>query len=264
MEAFLSGWILPALAGILVTVFTYLLLRQYLERRKVHQLAWTIGFAMWAAATFMELAAVVMGHWTDPLYRLYIVTTTSLVPVLGYGTIRLISRRGFWGWGYLAINVVLVGVLAFGVFTVALDPAELAKGSVASYAALGAKGTFPRIWSAFVSIPAALVLFYGAILSIFRFMRKTEYAYRMWANVLIAVATVVIAMAGSLAAFFKTSLPFYLLELVSAGLYLWGFLLASTLSKGAAQIKERRAAEAAGMQASESAAGEDSAPPAAG
>jgi hypothetical protein len=240
MNAFLNGWYIPAVVTIVVLVFDWLLLRQYLQRRKAHQLAWTIGFFMWAVATAMEVATVLNGSWDATLYRFYIVLTVSLVPVLGYGTIRLISQKSYWGWGYLAINAVLVGFFTFAVFTANLDVNELLRGAVASYAALGPKGHYPRIVSAFVSIPATIVMVYGAIRSVILFRRKAEYAYRMWANVLIATATFVIAAAGSLAATVGTSL-FYLAELIAAGLFLWGFLLAGTLSKGAAAIKEKRA-----------------------
>jgi hypothetical protein len=245
MNAFLSGWILPLAGGVLVAVFDVMLLRQYLQRRKAHQLAWTIGFFMWTVATFMELATVLHGSWTPMLYRFYIVLTVSLVPVLGYGTLRLISRKSYWGWGYLAINAVLVGWFTFAVFTAGLDPLELAKGAVASYAALGPKGHYPRILSAFVSIPASIVLLYGPIVSIFRFIKKSEYAYRVWANVLIAMATLVIAAAGSMAATIGTSL-FYLAEFLAAGLFMAGFLLAGTLAKGAAAIKAKRGDAAGG------------------
>ncbi len=239
----LSLWVWPLAAAVLTTVFTVLLARQYRQRRKPHQLAWTIGFAMWAAASYMEFAAIMLGAWPAWLYRFYIITTAALVPVLGYGTIRLMAKRAWWGWAYIAINVALVGVFAFGIFTHPMDPAELAKANVASYAALGPKGTFPRMLSAFISIPGALVLFYGAIHSIFLFIRKKEYAYRVWANVLIAAATFVIAAAGGLAATGDPRL-FYVAELVAAGLYLWGFLLASDLKKGAAAAKAARAASA--------------------
>jgi len=239
----LSLWIWPLAAALVTTVFTVLLARQYRDRRKAHQLAWTIGFAMWAAASYMEFAAIMLGAWPAMLYRFYIITTAALVPVLGYGTIRLITKRAWWGWAYIAVNVALVGVFAFGIFTHPMDPAELAKANVASYAALGPKGTFPRLLSAFISIPAALVLWYGAIHSIFLFIRKKEYAYRVWANVLIAVATFVIAAAGGLAATGNPQL-FYVAELVAASLYLWGFLLASDLKKGAEAAKANRAVQA--------------------
>jgi len=216
-----------------------LLFRQYRERGKAHQLAWAIGFAMWAASAYMEFVALIMGEWPELLYRFYIVTTAALVPVLGYGTIRLMAKRAVWGQLYILVNIALVGVFAFGVFSHPMLSSELAKANVASYAALGPKGTYPRLLSAFISIPGALVLWYGAIHSIFLFIRKKEYAYRVWANVLIAVATFVIAAAGGLAATGKPEL-FYIAELVAAGLYLWGFLLASSLKKGAAAAKANR------------------------
>lgn len=237
----LSLWVWPLAAGIATTVFTWLLVRQYRERRKAHQLAWALGFAMWAVASYAEFAAIQLGAWPGWLYRFYIVITAALVPVLGYGTIRLITKRAWWGHAYIALNVALVGVFAFGVFTTPLDPAELAKANVASYAALGAKGTFPRMLSAFISIPAALVLWYGAVHSILLFIRKKEYAYRVWANILIAIATFIIAAAGGLAASGSPQL-FFVAELVSACLFLWGFLLASTLRKGADQAVANRAA----------------------
>lgn len=236
----LSLWVWPLAAGVVTTVFSAMLLKQYRERRKAHQLAWTIGFAMWAAASYMEFAAIMLGAWPDILYRVYIVTTAALVPVLGYGTIRLITRTPWWGWGYIAINAVLLGVFAFGVFTYPMDPAELAKANVASYAALGPKGTFPRLMSMPVTIPGTLVLLYGAIHSIFLFLRKKEFAYRVWANVLIATATLVIGAAGGMAA---TGYPqiFYVAELISAALYMWGFVLASDLKRGAEAAKANRA-----------------------
>ncbi len=237
----LGSWIWPLAAALLTALFTYLVARQYLVRRKAHQLAWAIGFAMWSAASFMEVAALAAGAWPALLYRLYIVITAALVPVLGYGTIRLMTKRPLWGQVYILLNVALVGVFAFGVFTAPLDPAELAQANVASYAALGAKGTFPRMLSAFISIPAALVLWYGAVHSIFLFMRKREFAYRVWANVLIAIATFVIASAGGLAAAGDPRW-FFVAEFVAAALYLWGFLLAGTLRKGAAAIAAKRRA----------------------
>jgi len=239
---FLAFWIWPFSAALVTTVAAVLLFRQYRERHKAHQLAWAIGFSMWAAASYMEFFAICAGAWPELLYRIYILTTAALVPVLGYGTIRLMAKRRIWGQLYILVNLALVGVFAFGVFSHPMLAEELAKANVASYAALGPKGTYPRLLSAFISIPGALVLWYGAVHSIFLFIRKKEYAYRVWANVLIATATFVIAAAGGLAATGKPQL-FYIAELVAAGLFLWGFLLASSLKKGAEAAKANRRRE---------------------
>ncbi len=104
--------------------------------------------------------------------------------------------------------------------------------------------TYPRVMSMLLTIPATFVLLGAAVLSIFRFLRKKEFAYRVWANVLIAAGTLVIASGGGMAKAGNTTM-FYLAEMVAAVLFFAGFLLAGTLQKGADEIRaprqERRA-----------------------
>ena len=238
----LPVWILPLATAVLVTVFTVLLFRQYGQRHKAHQLWWALGFAMYAAAAYMETVTLLAGAWNPALYKAYVITTAALVPVLAMGTMALVSRGKRWFRVYLVYNAVCVTVFALGVIVWPLVPAELAKPSISSYAALGGTAfTFPRVVSLLLTIPASLVLFGGAVLSIFRFIRKREYAYRVWANVLIALATLVIASSGALAKAGDTTL-FYAAEMTAAVLYFAGFLMASTLQKGAGRIQAGRGA----------------------
>ena len=240
----LTSWVLPLTTGILVAVFDVLLWRQYAERRRAHQMWWAIGFALYSAAAFMEAAAQLGDGWTPWLFRIYAITTAVLVPVLAMGTVDLVSRTRTWPRIYLVYNVVVAAIFAFGVFTTPLIAEELAKGAFSSYAPLGGTAfSYPRVLSMLLTIPAALVLFWGAILSIFRFMRKREYAYRVWANVLIATATLVISSGGGLAKAGNTTL-FYLTEMLAAVLFFAGFLMAGTLRKGADRIVAERAADA--------------------
>jgi len=87
----------------------------------------------------------------------------------------------------------------------------------------------------------------GALISIYRFARKREFAYRMWANVLIALGTICIAGAGSMARAGST-VGLYPGEMVASAILLAGFLMAGTLDKGVKTAiehgKERRAQEA--------------------
>jgi hypothetical protein len=233
----LSSWVLPLTTGILVAVFTLHLTMQWRVRRKMHQLWWAIGFAMYAAAAYMEAVALVAGSWNPVLYKVYVVTSAALVPVLALGTMALVSRGRRWFRIYLGYNAACLAVFTIGVIVTPLIPAELSKASISSYAALGGSAfTFPRVVSMLMTIPAALVLFGGAVLSIIRFVRKKEYAYRVWANVLIALATLVIASAGGMAKAGNTTL-FYAAEMTAAVLYFAGFILASTLQKGAERIR---------------------------
>jgi len=241
MVAELSGWLLPLATGVLVTVFDVLLWRQWSQRRKRHQLWWASGFALYAAAAFMELAGNLQGGWQPLLFRVYAVTTAILVPVLAQGTVELMSRKRTWPLVYLGYNCVVAAVFVFGVVTTPLITEELAKVSLASYAPLGGTAlSYPRVLSMALTIPASLVLFGGAALSIVRFLRNREFAYRVWANVLIALATLVIASGGGLAKAGNTTL-FYLSEMLAAALYFAGFLMASSLKKGAENVRARRA-----------------------
>ncbi|NTU71734.1 MAG: hypothetical protein HGB10_07955 [Coriobacteriia bacterium] len=243
MSGALNSWVLPMATGILVGVFTVLLAMQWLARRKPHQLWWTIGFAMYASAALLEAVMQLSGGWGELTFRLYALTSASLVAVLAQGSLSLVARKPLWPRVYLAYNAVCFAAFAFGVFTTQLVAEELANPKLSSYAALGGSAmTYPRVMSMLMTIPATFVLLGAAVLSIIRFLRKKEFAYRMWANVLIAAATMVIASGGGLAKAGNTTL-FYLAEMGAAVLFFAGFLLAGTLKKGADRIREGRAAE---------------------
>ena len=238
----LSSWLLPLATGLLVAVFTVLLAMQWRTRRKPHQLWWTIGFGMYSAAAFLEAFMQLSDGWNPLTFRLYALASASLVAVLAQGSLALISRKPIWSRVYLAYNAVCFSAFAFGVATTPLVATELANPKLSSYAALGGSAmTYPRVMSLLLTIPATFVLLGSALVSIVRFLRKSEFAYRMWANVLIAAGTVVIASGGGMAKAGNTTL-FYLTEMVAAILFFSGFLLAGTLKPGADKIRANRAA----------------------
>jgi hypothetical protein len=242
MQSALTSWLMPLATAVLVAVFDGLLLKQYLERRKIHQLWWTIGFAMYAAAAFLEFVMQFSGGWNPLMFRIYALVSASLVAVLAQGSMALVSRKPLWPRIYLAYNTVCFAAFALGVFTATLVPAELANPKLSSYAALGGTAmTYPRVMSMLLTIPATLVLLGAAVLSIVRFLRKKEFAYRVWANVLIAAGTLVIASGGGLAKAGNSTM-FYAAEMVAAALFFAGFLMAGTLQKGADEIRAGRAA----------------------
>jgi len=229
---FWSHWSWPLATGVIGTVFTVLLIRQYLARRGPHQLVWAIGFFIYAAAAFMEAYSEYIGGWGQTLYRIYIVMAASLVGFLGLGAAYLILRRAIWGRIFLIYLLAATAVFLVGTFTHPLVEGNLAAGITVGGKGLGASGTFPRFMSMFLNIPGTIFLLGGAVFSIVRFAAKKEYRYRVWANVLIAAGTVVIAAAGSRARMGQTA-GLYPAEMIGAALLLWGFLKASTLDKGA-------------------------------
>lgn len=247
MEAFWSGWWWPAATAVLGGVYTALVLRQWLARRKPHQLAWSVGLAMYAIAAVMEAVSEGTGRWDPTVYRVYIVLAASLVGFLGLGTLYLMARKRVWGHVYLAYNLAAVAVFLYGTFTAQLVSANLVPGVTVGGLALGATFSFPRVMSFAFNVPGTLLLLGGAVLSVVRFSRKQEYAYRMWANVLIALGTLIIAGAGSMARAGQT-VGLYPAEMVASALLLWGFLKAGTLQKGVDAIKESHSVPASAQR----------------
>lgn len=250
-SALLSGWWWPALTTVVGIVCSVMLGRQWAQRRRMHQLMWTIGFVFYAIAAALETYAEYTGDWSPQLFRVYIVFAASLVGFLGNGTLYLVAKNRRWGDAYFIFNCVMVAVFFYGTFT--LDPADMARrlaelGSVTEISgdALGERGTYPRIMSIVFTIPGSLLLMFGSAWSIIKFARKPEFRYRVWANVLILAGTFMFAGAGA-AARFGWPHGRYLSHALGGLLLLAGFLMAGTLDKGAkaavAASRARRAAE---------------------
>ena len=244
---FWSGWWWPAATALLGLAFTWLVFDQWLHRRKPHQLAWSIGLFMYAVAAMMEAVSELAGVWDPTVYRLYIVLAASMVGYLGLGSYYLIAKKKTGPHIYLGMLLGWEVVFLWGVFNTPLLPEKLVHGITVGGQALGEASTFPRIMSLPFNITGTFFLLGGALISIWRFARKREFAYRMWANVLIAVGTIVIGGAGSMARA-GLSVGLYPAEMVASALLLAGFLMAGTLDKGVKESvqagRERRAREA--------------------
>jgi hypothetical protein len=239
-----AHWAWPLATAILGFVYVALLLAQYAKRRKMHQLMWAIGFLFYAVAAVMEFWSEYTQHWDPTVYRFYIVLAASLVGFLGNGTLYLVTKKRLWGDAYLGFNLVCLAVFLYGTLTATLLMDKLVPGIVVGGQALGASGTFPRLMSLPFNIPGTLLLIGGSALSIYRFWPKKEYRYRVWANVLIIIGTLMIAGAGSMARL-GASGGLYAGEMAASAVLLWGFLMAGTLEKGAQAAKAKLAAQRA-------------------
>jgi hypothetical protein len=236
MEAFWSGWWWPAATAVLGFVFAGLIFAQWLKRRKPHQLAWAVGMLFYAVAAVMETVSEATGHWNPTVYRVYIVLAASLVGFLGLGSYYLIAKKKTGPRIYLGFLLACLAIFFYGTFTAQLDTTKLVPGITVGGQALGESGSFPRIMSLPFNITGSLFLLGGAVLSIFLFARKREFRYRVWANVLIALGTLVIAWAGAMARAGKST-GLYPAEMVASAILLAGFLLAGTLDKGSREAR---------------------------
>jgi hypothetical protein len=209
---------------ILSIVLTAFVLRQYFERRKMHQLMWAIAIALWTAGVAAELAATISAGWTPMVYRVYYATGALLIPAwLGMGTLFLVLTRKLAN----RILALLLSLSAIGVILIFMWP-------ISSTQMISGGGEFVplRVFPFFpvqmvlivLNIFGALAFIAGALWSAFRFMRMQAMAERAIATALIALGGLVAAGAHSLGAMggielFRISELFALI-FISAGFWL--------------------------------------------
>jgi hypothetical protein len=235
-----SNWAWPLATAVIGAVFTGLLVWQWWKRRRPHQAAWTVGMAIYTIAAAMEAWSEHSRSWDPTVYRVYIVLAASLVGFLGLGTFYLVTRKRVWGHVYLGFVAICMAVFLVGTFTHTLTTSKLVPGITVGGQALGASLSFPRVMSLPLNITGSIFLFGGALYSIIHFIRRREYAYRVWANVLIAAGAGVLAFIGSRARLGSTA-GLYPAEMVGAALMLAGFLVAGTLERGRQAARATRA-----------------------
>lgn len=141
---FWSHWSWPLATALVGGVFTALLARQHLSRRRRHQLAWAVAFLIYTAAALMEAWSEYTGGWNHTVYRVYIVLAASLVGFLGLGVLYLIARRAAWGHVFLGYLLVATAIFLVGTLTHPLVEESLVEGITVGGKALGPSGTFPR------------------------------------------------------------------------------------------------------------------------
>jgi len=78
------GWIIPLIASIISLALTYSLVKQYMIKKKTHQILYAISLFMFAIAAFSEFYAEAFG-FTAFMYKLYYFSAITLVPVMAAG-----------------------------------------------------------------------------------------------------------------------------------------------------------------------------------
>lgn len=211
-------WSYPLTATILALVFSALVGRQYLERKKTYQLLWTISFAIFAFATFSEFISEFTQVWNVTLYRFYYIAAASLVGFMGAGTIFLLAnKRG--ARLFLVLMLLITAALAYGSLTAVVNEAAFVPGVTVAGKAMPKA---VRIFSPLINVPGSLALIGGALYSWYR--TRTGY------NLLIALGALVIAAAGSAARFGRTEF-LYAGEMLGLALLFLGFLRSREVPK---------------------------------
>lgn len=229
-----------ALVGLAFAMATF---ERWLARRRRHELAWSTALALFTLAAAALAAGEGVG-WNQPLFRLYYLLGAVVnVPVLALGTVYLLNGPRRAGLAVALFCAFAAGVLAVAPFTAPLPRHELAQGS-------DVFGPLPRILAAVASGVGALVVFGGAAWSAWRFRRGRM----MWANVLIALGTLILANSGLLNSVADEVTGFVITLATGITVLFVGFLVASagpaatprpTEASGAAPSPPRRPAATA-------------------
>ena len=214
---------------VLGVVFSILVARQYLVRRKMHQLMWAIAIAMWAIATGAELLATLNG-WSSLTYRAYYVTGALLIPAwLGMGTLYLLFHNQWPNRILIALTLIsLLGVVLIAVWHI--DESILVKTD-AQFVPLKVFPFFPiQLILIILNTFGTIAFAGGALWSAFQFWRTRTQGDRVLATVLIGVGGLIAAGAHSLGVVSGIEL-FRISELVALIVIFIGFLLSTPSSQ---------------------------------
>jgi hypothetical protein len=207
---------LAVAAGLVSLAFALSTGERWVDRRRRHELAWTVALAMFSLAAFALAAGAAFG-WTPASFRaFYLLGAIVNVPFLALGTVYLLAPRIA---DRVAAVVALAAAFSAGVVLTApllapLPEDELVKGSEVF-------DVLPRVLAAVASGGGALVIFAGAVYSAFRFRRGRM----LWSNVLIALGTLTLSASGLLNSVLGEMEAFSVTLLVGISVLFAGFLV---------------------------------------
>src|SRR4030081_582134 len=113
-------WTFPLRAALVSAISASLLGRQWIARRRPHQLAWTAALGMFTVATLASAHGVRLG-WTPGLFRGYYPFGAMInVPFLAVGTVYLLAKRR---WAAHVFAALALAAAAYG--TAAMASAHL-------------------------------------------------------------------------------------------------------------------------------------------
>jgi hypothetical protein len=225
---------LAAAATLLALAFALCTLERWIDRRKPHEAAWTAALFLFAAASAALWAGAAFG-WNGLWFRLfYLFGAIVNVPYLALGTVYLLadrntSRRA--ALGVHAFTAFSAGVVAVAPLTATIERTSLPQGS-------DVFGPMPRILAAAGSGIAALVIVAGAVWSAVRLARRRSTRRLAFANVLIAVGTVILGAGGVLNSVLDEMDGFAVSLVVGITVIFAGFLLTNAPRRHTMRVVE--------------------------
>lgn len=222
---------LATAAALVALAFTMATFERWLDRRRRHELAWSVALAQFSLASFALAAGAALG-WDGATFRaFYLLGAITNVPFLALGTVYLLAgpRAGSRaGLGVVVFAAFAAGVVVAAPFRAPVPVERLPQGSEVF-------GPLPRALAALASSGGALVVIGGAAWSAWRIRRGRM----MWANVVIAAGTLVTGASGLLNSVLGAMAAFAVTLAVGITIIFAGFLMAAAAT--AAHAGERPA-----------------------
>jgi hypothetical protein len=226
-----------ATAATLVAVaFGLCTLERWLDRRRPHELAWTVSLAMFAIASGALWFGTAHG-WDPAAFRVFFLFGAVLnVPYLALGSIYLLwGRRAGDRWAAVitALACFAVGVLCVAPLKGPVPADDLPQGSQVF-------GALPRVLAGVASGVAATAVIVLAVLSAVRVLRGRSrgraaggvaHPGRLAAgNALIALGTLVLGASGTLNGRLGAETAFSVTLVTGVVILFAGFLVATAAS----------------------------------
>ncbi|GCF10505.1 hypothetical protein [Dictyobacter arantiisoli] len=232
--------LLPPLINVVVTgIFAFVILRQYISRRRSYQLYWSVALCMAFIATLAYMGMLIVGPTTLPgtyLFRLYYAFGGTIMPSwLGLGSIGLVSRPRFTRIcaGFL---LLLSFISAIFVLDATIDMPRLSQ--IAGTPGTGTLQLGPWLIMTIVLNTLGLVAVAGvALFSGWKLLRKQasmggiKTSRIVWANLCIFAGAILNGVAGTLARFLGADNVFWLIMALGWIILFIGVLLASHRSR---------------------------------
>jgi len=207
-------------AALVALAFTLSLYERWRDRRRAHELAWSLAMAMFMLAS-AALAAGAATEWTPWLYRTFwLFGAVANVPILALGTVYLLSSRRDVADRVAAVVVIAVAVAAGIVIAAPLRVSALPRHHLAQGSEVF--GALPRIAAGVASGGGALVVFGGALWSALRQRRL------VLGNLLIAAGTAITGASGLLNSVDDAMTGFAVTLVVGVTVIFVGFLVATS------------------------------------
>jgi len=225
--------IVPLGSAIVAGSFAVTLGRQYANRRRFHQLIWTVSMSLFALGAFLEF---VMSYVTvtGPLFDLYYVSIGPQVGLLGAGVVYLLKPK-FGRYILYAVAAIVTGLI-LSVLVWPVDISGLVAGvpgpamtyqkwfqvSVVYgiYFAVAAFSEVPRDFTLVLNSLGAILVIGGGVLS-FVLDRRRYYA------LLIAAGALMNAVGGILLGILGDPDVFLYFEFIGIVIFFLGFLMSS-------------------------------------